>query len=187
MTRGFRGRILNHEIHEKHEKVRGADAHAGDLGIMTAPSDRSDKAGLEPAHGCSGEARRLCRAGKHCISTGRRKGWVITADADAYASRRCANYRPLRMSTDEYGWLRSKRGWNRQTTVCGVGTHIHRYAGSDNAISVLIRTYPFPSVLPGGASIGRPRARQRARKQPFADPRPPHKCADFAVGISEKA
>ena len=49
------------------------------------------------------------------------------------------------MSTDGYG---ASGGWNRQTTVCGGGTHIHRYAGSDNAISVLIRTYPFPSVLP---------------------------------------
>ena len=71
---------------------------------------------------------------------------------------------PLRESppsTDEYGWLRSKRGRNRQTTVCGVGTHIHRCAGISDPSSVSIRFYPFPSVLPGDASDSRPHTRQR--------------------------
>ena len=33
----------------------------------------------------------------------RAAGWAVPADADANASRRTANNRPLRMGTDEYG------------------------------------------------------------------------------------
>ena len=55
------------------------------------------------------------------------------------------------MNTDEYGWLRSKRGRNRQFGVCGAGmTYINTRAPVTPFpyLSVLIRIYPFTSVLP---------------------------------------
>ena len=95
----------------------------------------------------------------------RRMGRGVPANADALVGRRSATDRLLRMSTDEYGWLRRKRVWNRQTGACGIGTHIKTRAPTTQSpyLSVPIRFHPFcPAVL---LSVARVRASEPANSR----------------------
>ena len=89
----------------------------------------------------------------------RRMGLVVHANADAHAVRRTATDRPLRMSTDEYGWLRSKRGWNRQTTVCGHSLTTSVRGFQPRPVLIVLIVLP---VLPRRCSCRSPRIRVSA-------------------------
>ena len=92
------------------------------------------------------------------------------------------------MSTDEYGWLRSKRGWNRQTGVCGVvAADINMRAPVTHPPyqSVFIRFHPFCLVVLLSAARVRVSVARPSRR--FADRHPPHRCAGSSHALSDRS